>query len=69
MGDLKIRWTKTGNAQWTANVQKRNGTDYSAVINLAANVYTLTINPGAVVTMHPNLHAGKNRYRKYLFTK
>lgn len=69
MNNFKIKWQKTGNSQWTANSQLRTSVTYSAVINLSGSTYTLTINPGAVITAHTTLKNAKNQFRKYLFTK
>lgn len=66
---MRNKWKKTGTLQHTVNPQVRNGTTYTAVINQAANVYTLTINPGAVVSAHPNLKEAKNKFRKFLLDK
>ena len=69
MGNDQIVWKKTGDDQWTANTQTRNGTDYTAVIDKSGNTYTITTNPGAVATPYTNLRAAKNHFRKFLFDK
>ena len=65
-----MRFTKTGNTQWTSKGVNRGYTGIIIFINApATDRYTLTINPGAIVSNHDTLHKAKNEFRKFLLDK
>lgn len=63
----KIRFYKTADDQW----QTADERGYTAQIDYVAgpNPYTLTINPGAVVSSWPTLENAKNEFRRFLLDK
>ena len=65
-----MRFIKTGDNQWTSKGVNRG---FTGVIDFtqapATDRYTLTINPGAVVTSHDTLRKAKNEFRKFLLDK
>lgn len=65
-----IKFIKTGNTEWTSKGVNRGYTGVIVFVNApATNRYTLTINPGALVTTHDTLHKAKNTFRKFLLDK
>lgn len=66
----KVKWSVTGSTagkptEWTSSEER----SYTGVIEFASNTYTLTIEPGTVVTEHDTLRKAKNEFRKYLLDK
>ena len=73
-GEGHITWRKTANDTWLTNPKKSTG--YVGTIVYTESVtpalgdeYELTINPGAVVTLHDTLAQAKNEFRTYLHDK
>lgn len=66
----KVKWTITDHTagkptEWTSSEER----SYTGTIGFASNTYTLTIEPGTVVTEHNTLRQAKNQFRKYLLDK
>ncbi len=60
----KIKWHKSGNAQWTSSVERT----YIGVINFTApGTYAATVN--SVTTNYATLKLAKNSFRKFLLDK
>jgi len=69
-----MRFTKTANDEWTSKGINRGYTGVIVFVPIIppappADRYTLTINPGAIVSTHDNLHKAKNEFRKFLLDK
>ncbi len=63
-GDSKIKWHKSGDAQWTSSVERT----YTAVINFTPpGTYALTVD--AVTTNYGTLRLAKNAFRHFLLNK
>ena len=65
-----MKFTKTGNTEWTSKGVNRGFTGVIVFVDApATDRYTLTINPGAIVSTHDTLHKSKNEFRKFLLDK
>ena len=65
-----MKFTKTANLEWTSKGVNRGYTGVIIFLDAPATQrYTITINPGAVVSTHNTLRNAKNEFRKFLLDK